>query len=166
MRHYQERARGGVGLIIVEFTYIDNEASKSHHGQLGIYDDQLIPGLSLLARVIQENGARAAIQIVHTGLQRVLGVPPIVGPSRVRSEYLGKEGGILPTELTVEEIQKIMIAFGKAAARAKKAGFDMVELHGAHGYLINQFLSSYTNRRNDLYGGSLEDRMRFPSGSY
>ena len=161
LRHCEERAKGGVGLVIVEFAHIDNEASKSLHGQLGIYDDQLIPGLSLLARVIQENGAKAGLQIVHAGLQRSL-AHPVVAPSRVWKEYLGGHGGIFPTELTMEEIQRIIVSFGQAALRAKKAGFDMLELHGAHGYLINQFLSSYTNRRNDMYGGGLEDRMRFP----
>jgi 2,4-dienoyl-CoA reductase-like NADH-dependent reductase (Old Yellow Enzyme family)/thioredoxin reductase len=162
LKHYQARAQGGVGLVIVEFSHIDDGASKSLHGHLGIYDDQLIPGLSLLARVIHEYGAKAAIQIVHAGLQRSIKSYPIVAPSRVWKEYLGGHGGIIPTELSIEEIQKITVSFGEAALRAKKAGFDMVEIHGAHGYLINQFLSLYTNRRTDMYGGSLEDRMRFP----
>lgn len=162
LRHYQERAQGGIGLVIVEFTYIDNEASKTHPAQLGIYDDQLIPGLALLARVIQENGAKAAIQIVHAGLLRVLPIPPILGPSSVSKGYVKDGSGIVPTELTDAQIQSIILSFGKAAVRAKRAGFDLVELHGAHGYLMNQFLSPYTNRRKDRYGGSLEARMRFP----
>jgi 2,4-dienoyl-CoA reductase-like NADH-dependent reductase (Old Yellow Enzyme family)/thioredoxin reductase len=162
LKHYQVRAQGGVGLVIVEFSYIDNGASKSLHGQLGIYDDQLLPGLSLLARVIHEYGAKAAIQIEHAGLQRSIKSYPIVAPSRVWKEYLGGHGGIIPTELSIEEIQKIVVSFGEAALRAKSAGFDMVEIHGAHGYLINQFLSSYTNRRTDMYGGDLGERMRFP----
>lgn len=161
LRHCEERAKGGVGLVIVEFAYIDDKGSKSLHAELGIYNDQLIPGLSLLARVIQENGAKAGIQIVHAGLQRSL-AHPVVAPSRVWKEYLGGPKGIFPAELTLEEIQDVVASFGQAALRAKRAGFDMVELHGAHGYLINQFLSSYTNRRNDMYGGSLENRMRFP----
>jgi 2,4-dienoyl-CoA reductase-like NADH-dependent reductase (Old Yellow Enzyme family)/NADPH-dependent 2,4-dienoyl-CoA reductase/sulfur reductase-like enzyme len=161
LRHCEERTKGGVGLIIVEFAYIDNEGSKSLHSQIGAYDDQLIPGLSLLARVIQENGAKAGIQIVHAGLQRSL-AHPVVAPSRVWKEYLGCHKGIFPQELTIEAIQDVVASFGQAAMRAKIAGFDMVEIHGAHGYLINQFLTPYTNRRNDMYGGSLENRMRFP----
>jgi len=86
LKHYEERARGGVGLIIVEYAFIDNEASKASLTQLGIYDDQLIPGLSLLSRIIKENGATAAIQIVHGGLQRAVAAHPTVAPSRIWKE--------------------------------------------------------------------------------
>ena len=157
LSYYKERAKGGQGLIIVEFANIDQKASQTAHCQLGIYDNSLISGLAILARGIKDNGARAAIQICHGGSQRFLGYP-LVAPSPVPWEALG---GIIPTELTNEEIKEIVKAFGNAARIAQQADFDMIEIHGAHGYLINEFLSPYTNKRSDVYGGSLTNRMRF-----
>lgn len=158
LNHYKERAKGGTGLIIVEFAYIDRIASQTAHCQLGIYDASLLPGLSTLARVIKDNGAKACIQIVHGGRQRFIAQYPMVAPSRVPWELLGD---IVPTELSIEEIKEIVKAYGNAAKLAEQAGFDMVEIHGGHGYLITQFLSARTNKRGDMYGGSLQNRMRF-----
>ncbi len=158
LNYCKERAQGGTGLIIVEFSYIDEKASQSLVCQLGIYGQSLIPGLSTLARVIKDNGAKAGIQICHAGRRRLLGTYPIVAPSRMPWEALGD---IIPSELTIEEIKEIVKAFGNAARIAEQSGFDMLEIHGAHGYLITEFLSPYTNRRGDIYGGSLRDRMRF-----
>lgn len=158
LNYYRERARGGVGLIIVEFASIDGKASVATRCQLGIYNESFIPGLSTLARVIKDNGAKAGIQICHCGRQRFLATYPMVAPSPVPWKALG---GIVPSELTIEEIEEIIEAFGNAARIAEKSGFDLVEIHGGHGYLINQFLSPYTNRRTDIYGGSLRNRMRF-----
>jgi 2,4-dienoyl-CoA reductase-like NADH-dependent reductase (Old Yellow Enzyme family)/thioredoxin reductase len=161
IRHYKELARGGTGLVIVEYTWVDKKASKSGACQLGAADDEHIAGLSWLAQVIQANGAKAALQIEHCGRQKFLGTPPIKAPSRVPWEELHAKGGAVPEELTFEEIEEIVKAFGDAARRAQIAGFDMVELHGAHGYLVTNFLSPRTNKRTDWYGGSLENRMRF-----
>ncbi|RLI25020.1 MAG: NADH oxidase [Candidatus Hecatellales archaeon] len=164
INYYSERAKGGTGLIIVEFAYVDDKASQSIACQLGIYDDHCIPGLSRLAETIKNLGARVGIQIAHAGRAKSV-AGPVVAPSRVpRTSLTALKGmkGQIPKELSVEEIQEIVEAFGEAANRAKKAGFELVEIHGAHGYLISQFLSPRTNRRNDCYGGSLEDRMRFP----
>ncbi|MGO9572065.1 MAG: FAD-dependent oxidoreductase [Desulfomonilaceae bacterium] len=161
LRFYAEKARGGTGLIIVEYSYIDQEASKSAYCQLGVYDDECIIGLAQLAESIQENGAKACLQIEHCGRQKFIGTFPMVAPSRVPWEALLQMGAVIPTELSIEEIRHIVESFGDAARRTKQAGFDMVEIHGAHGYLITNFLSPHTNRRTDMYGGSLKERMRF-----
>ncbi|MFZ7944829.1 FAD-dependent oxidoreductase [Neobacillus sp. 19] len=161
VRHYKEIARGGTGLIIVEYTYIDNEASKSAYCQLGISDNEHIAGLSWLVSSIHDEGAKAGIQIEHCGRQKFLGTPPIKAPSRIPWPTLYEQTGNVPEELTIEEIKQIVEDFGDAARRAKIAGFDLVEIHAAHGYLITNFLSPHTNKRTDLYGGTLENRMRF-----
>ena len=156
--YFEERARGGAGLIIVEFSYIDDSASQCAYNQLGVYDDSLRRGLSELAERIKAHGARAGLQLCHAGSQRPIGRYPIVAPSPIPWQ----ETGLVPKQLTEEEIEEIGETFGQAALRAKQCGFDMVEIHGAHGYLITQFLSPNTNQRQDRYGGSLENRMRFP----
>ncbi|MGJ9385736.1 FAD-dependent oxidoreductase [Salipaludibacillus sp. CF4.18] len=161
VRFYKEIARGGTGLVIVEYSYIDNDASKSAYCQLGISETEHIAGLSWLVSVIHDEGAKVGIQIEHCGRQKFLGTPPIKAPSRIPWPTLYEESGIIPEELTIEEIKGIIEAFGDAAKRAEMAGFDLVEIHAAHGYLITNFLSPHTNKRNDLYGGSLENRMRF-----
>jgi len=161
IRYYREQARGGVGLLIVGYAWVDKKASKSAQCQIGIADNEHIPGLAWLAQTIQATGAKAGIQLEHCGRQKFIGTPPIKAPSRVPWEELNAMGGAVPEELTFEEIQEIVEAFGDAARRAQWAGFDMVEVHGAHGYLITNFLSPRTNKRTDWYGGSLENRMRF-----
>lgn len=161
IRHYREMARGRPGLLIVEYTYVDKLASKSMQCQLGCADTEHIPGLSWLARTIQSYGVKAGIQLEHAGRQKFLGTPPIKAPSRIPWEELHQAGGSVPEELTWDEIQQIIEAFGNAARRAVQAGFDFIEIHGAHGYLITNFLSPRTNHRTDWYGGSLENRMRF-----
>ena len=147
--YYAERARGGAGLIIVEYCYIDEKESKANQGQLGAYSDQLIAGLGDLAEVIQEWGAKAILQICHGGRStsaRYMGRQPIA-PSAMPG-YTGE----MAREMTQEEIEAAIESFAEAARRAKTAGFDGVELHGTHGYLMAQFLSPYTNRRTDSYG--------------
>lgn len=160
VRHYREIAKGGTGLIVVEYAYVDNIASKSAHCQLGICDKEHIPGLGWLADVIKDNGARAGIQIEHCGRQKFLGTKPMVSASRVPWPKIYDAYGTVPDELTIEEIEEIVEAFGDASVRAVSAGFELIEIHGAHGYLITNFLSPHTNKRNDFYGGSLENRMR------
>ena len=153
--YYVERAKGGAGLIIIEYCYIDTKESKASQGQLGVYDDQLIAGLAELAEAIQECGARTILQICHAGRstsKKVMGRQPIA-PSAMPS-YTGE----MAREMTLEEIEAAIQAFADAAQRGKAAGFDGVELHGAHGYLMAQFLSPYTNLRPDVYG---RDRALF-----
>src|SRR4030067_3180167 len=161
IKHYGELARGGAGLIIVGYAYIDDKASKSGVCQLGASSCEHQPGLGWLAETIKENGAKACLQICHGGKQTFLGAPPLKAPSRIPWEEIYAAGVPVPEELFIEEIEEIVEAFGDAALRAKGAGFDMVEVHGGHGYLIANFLSPRDNKRSDWYGGSLENRMRF-----
>ncbi|MBA7594769.1 NADH oxidase [subsurface metagenome] len=156
--HYIARARGGVGLIIVEAAYI-HPAGKGWQRQLGIYDDKCIAGLNDLAEAIKEWGCRAAIQIIHCGRQTDTSTTgmPVVAPSAIPCPTLGG----FPKELTTEEVAELVETFVQAAARAKQARFDAVEIHGAHGYIVSQFLSPLTNRRTDKYGGDLSGRMTF-----
>ena len=126
--------------------------------QLGIWSDELIPGLTTLVKAVHKHRIPVAIQITHGGgkaTSSLIGTQP-VGPSPVP---LFKE---VPRELSVREIDDVVDAFGTAARRAVEAGFDAIEIHGAHGFLLNQFLSPLTNKRRDTYGGSLENRARFP----
>ncbi|MCK0509055.1 FAD-dependent oxidoreductase [Aromatoleum anaerobium] len=162
IRHYREVAKGGTGLIIAEYAYVDDIASKSAHCQLGISSDEHISGLTLLAETIKEQGARAGIQIEHCGRQKFLGTPPIKAASAVPWLALKARSGdkAIPEQLSIDEIAQIVEAFGDAARRAVAAGFDLVEIHGAHGYLITNFLSPHTNKRTDRYGGSFENRTR------
>lgn len=156
-----ERARGGAGLIIVESTYID-PVGKNHLTQLGIYDDSLIPSHRMLTEAAHRSGGKVACEIQHGGRQCssvYTGFQP-VAPSPVPCKVLAS--GDVPRELTIREIEELINKFGEAARRAKEAGYDMVEVHGAHGYLIGQFLSPFSNKRTDSYGGSPEKRMRFP----
>ena len=163
--YYVERAKGGVGLIIVKLTSVMKNARGSRN-HLAAYDDKFIPRLGDLSRAIKGHGARVALQLGHHGNnashpRRQQGFPPgeqvVVGPSPVA--YI--ETGVIPHELTRAEIHELVEAFASASRRAKEAGFDAVEIHGAHGKLISQFLSPYYNRRTDEYGGSVENRARF-----
>jgi len=159
--YYAERAKGGVAAIVVENTFVDNIAARSSLVSSGLYSDHLIAGKFKLAEAIKDNGAVAILQLSHGGIQaNAAAVPGVqcVGPSPVVSKFVGR----MPRELSIEEIVAIEDAFAEAARRAKQAGFDGVEIHGAHGYLICSFLSPYTNKRTDIYGGSLENRARFP----
>lgn len=162
IRYYRDQAAGGTGMIIVEYAYVDDIASKSAHCHLGISRDDHIPGLAWLAENIREMGAVPAIQIEHCGRQKFLGTQPIKAPSAIPWPNLYANHGdqAIPQELTIPEIKEIVKCFGDAARRAKTAGFELVEIHGAHGYLLTNFFSPTTNHRTDMYGGSLENRAR------
>jgi 2,4-dienoyl-CoA reductase-like NADH-dependent reductase (Old Yellow Enzyme family)/thioredoxin reductase len=159
LRYYRQVAQGGVAMVIVEYAWIDDDASRASPCQLGIARIDHIPGLSLLADTIKANGAKAAIQISHAGRQRFILEQPKAA-SDVPWPEITAAGCPIPVPLTVEEIREIVKAFGQAAKRAQTAGFDMVEIHACHGYLISNFLSPHTNKRTDWYGGPLENRMR------
>lgn len=156
--YYAEKTRGGyIGLVIVEHSFIRPEGKASPR-QLSIADDSVVPGLKSLAKVIRQNGSKAITQINHAGtaaVEEVTGLTP-VGPSPVRNPRRGDK----PRELTADDINNIIQAFKDAARRTKEAGFDGVEIHSAHGYLLNQFFSPLTNRRKDKYGGSVLNRIR------
>lgn len=150
---YEERAKGGAGLVTVEVARIRPE-DRMFHRMLGAHSDRHIPGLSELAYVIHLAGAKASLQIQHSGRQsnpQVTGVQP-VAPS-ARAPF----GGVTPRVLTTEECEELLEQFALAAGRVKAAGFDAVMYHGTHGFLIQQFMSSYTNDRQDKYG----DRLAF-----
>jgi 2,4-dienoyl-CoA reductase-like NADH-dependent reductase (Old Yellow Enzyme family) len=161
IRHYRRVAQGGAGLVIVAAAHVDPSIGKSFHGQLLLTDDEFVAGLARLAQTIRNEGACAGLQLEHCGRQSFLGIPPVKAPSPVPWPAMYEAIGLVPEELTREEIRATVAAFGSAARRAVLAGFDLVELHGAHGYLITNFLSPHTNKRTDEYGGPLENRVRF-----
>ncbi len=165
LNHYSERAKGGVGAIIVEVTCVDSPLGLNTKGMLVIDDDKYIPGRTQLADVIHEGGAKAFLQISHTGRgarRKIIGAQP-VGPSAVAMPYSYMMGlaNETPRALTIEEIKAIEEKYAQAALRAKKAGFDGVEIHAVGYYLGQQFLSKTANIRTDEYGGSRENRIRF-----
>ena len=155
---YRDLARGGIGLIITSYAYVRTDG-KSLPGQMGIYNDAFADSFKLMAKAVHDAGGKIAVQVVHCGGQtdtKTAGRKPLA-PSAAKVEQFPE----IPEELTKDEIKKIVAAFGNAARRVKAWGFDAVQLHGAHGFLINQFLSPLTNRRSDEYGGSIENRARF-----
>ena len=162
VRCYEDLAKGEVGMIIVEYAYVDRKFSKSASNQLGICDDEYMVGLGWLADTIKNNDCVPCIQIEHCGRQRFLG-PPMKSASSNPWPLMYERYGqaAIPEELTIAEIHQLVEDFGKAAWRAKTAGFQVVEIHGAHGYLITNFLSPFTNQRTDWFGGSRENRFRF-----
>lgn len=160
IKHYATRAKGGVGLIILEHTYISEEG-KLHKGQTGLYDDKLIPGLKHLVEAIHIGGAKVIIQLTHWGgkTSRIITGKQPAGPSNI----ILPDSSEVPRSLTIPEIKTLTVKFGEATYRAVEAGFDSVELHGAHGSLLCQFLSPYANQRRDKYGGTLARRLFFPT---
>jgi 2,4-dienoyl-CoA reductase-like NADH-dependent reductase (Old Yellow Enzyme family)/thioredoxin reductase len=159
--YYAERARGGAGLIMTELVTVDFPLGNGIERQLSIDNDKYIPGLRKLIGEIHRHGSKVFVQLNHAGnrakAESLGGLAP-VSASNVPSGIVKVE----PRPLTSEEISRLIGAFGQAARRAKEAGFDGIDLHFAHGYLLCQFLSSLTNKREDEYGGSLRNRMRFP----
>jgi len=158
--YYSARARGGVGLIIVEAASVTSLVGNEGFGQLHISHPRFVLGLNRLNEAIHAYGSRTFIQLFHAGRQTsrlICGGEQPVAPSPISCPMM-KE---LPRELTTLEVKQIVNEFIAAAHYAHLAGFDGVELHAAHGYLINQFLSPHTNQRQDEYGGSLENRQRF-----
>lgn len=163
--YYEARARGGVGLVIVEVTCIDAPVGKTSARQLVVDDDRYIPGLRRLADVIHRHDVKAVLQLHHAGRgakSSITGVQP-VAPSAVPMPYGTLIGfaGEMPRALTVAEIKDVVARYARAARRAREAGFDGVEIHSTGYYLPAQFLSSTANQRQDEYGGDLQKRARF-----
>jgi len=159
--YYEARARGGAGMVIVEATCVDFPRGHSPYRPV-IDSDAALSGLSELARSIKSYGAKVAIQLYHAGRiarHQVTGFEP-VAPSPIPYPIAGVKQAVLPKELTVEEIAEIVDLFSLAAGRAKRAGFDGIEIHAAHAYLLAQFLSPSSNKRQDSYGGNAENRAR------
>jgi len=157
MEYYCARARGGTGMITVEGAYI-NETGLQIPCSINVSNDKFIPGLSRIATAIKDNGSKAVLQLIHSGVQAW--VEQSLGPSaigRIDGKPISTEA--VPRALTTKEVMQFVKDFGQAARRAKMAGFDAVQVHGTHGYLIMQFLSPLTNLRIDNYG---VDRNLFP----
>ncbi|MFH1481365.1 MAG: NAD(P)/FAD-dependent oxidoreductase, partial [Pseudomonadota bacterium] len=156
--HYETMAKGGVGMIILEATCIDSPRGRAIRHQLVLDDDRFIPGFRNLAEVIHRHGAKVAVQLHHGGGATPLAISHMqaVGPSSMDFPGYGFCRGV-----TKEEIKAIVIKFARGAERAKTAGLDGVEIHGAHWYILSAFLSPALNKRDDAYGGSLENRARF-----
>lgn len=155
---YRNLAMGGIGLIISGYSYV-REDGKQQRWKMGICNDSQLPGLRELTGAVHAADSLIFCQLVHAGGQtssKIIGAAPLA-PSVV--DFPGYQD--TPREMTIGEIKGVVTAFGAAATRAKEAGFDGVQLHGAHGYLLNQFLSPFLNQRQDEYGGDLLKRMRF-----
>lgn len=156
--YYRERAKGGAGLIITEACAVDPKGRHRYHS-LCAYDDLHLPGLRRLVESIHKEGAAIALQLHHAG---ALAIPEgKKGNPFPLSDMIRTYSSKLPNEMSLHEIQMVIAQFGKAARRAKESGFDAIEIHGGHGYLIHQFLSRRTNRRIDEYGGTSSKRLRF-----
>lgn len=157
---YGARAKGGVGLVITECACVDFRTGKGNLRQIAVDDDKYIPGLKRLADEVHKYGSVLAVQIYHPGRQGIAelnGVESMKSASKTECRCVHQPAH----EMTTDEIKEMTELFAAGAKRLKEAGVDAVELHGAHGYLIGQFLSPYTNKRTDRYGGSFENRMRF-----
>ena len=149
-------AKGGVGLIITSHSYVSREG-QAGRGQLGIYSAELVPGLAAMADSVHKAGGKIAVQLAHAGCHadpNLTGQMPW-GPSSLKSEGMPN-----CREMTGDDFQMVAESFGRAAARAQAARFDGVQIHAAHGFLLSEFLSPFYNKRNDLYGGSVENRAR------
>jgi NADPH2 dehydrogenase len=153
--HYTSRAIGGAGLIMIEATAVTPQGRISAQ-DLGIWDETHVEKLSEVVSLIHENDAKAAIQIAHAGRKAEVD-GDIIAPSPIAFSEEYKT----PIEMSIQQIEETIVAFQNGARRAKEADFDIIEIHGAHGYLINEFLSPLTNKRTDKYGGSAENRYRF-----
>jgi 2,4-dienoyl-CoA reductase-like NADH-dependent reductase (Old Yellow Enzyme family) len=158
LKAYERLAKGGVALIIPG-NYVVNPLGHNYPKAPTVDKDEVIEDLRRVVSVVHEHGAKIVGQLNHAGRQadpKLIGAKP-VAPSPVRD----KMSFVKPRQMTEDEIEKTINEFGEGARRVKEAGFDGVQIHAAHGYLINQFLSGYTNRRKDQWGGSIENRMRF-----
>jgi 2,4-dienoyl-CoA reductase-like NADH-dependent reductase (Old Yellow Enzyme family)/thioredoxin reductase len=157
--YWTARARGGWGLLIVEISAVD-PLGRAIPYQPGLWDDRFIPGFQKLTDAVHKYGARIAVQLHHAGRQtnsQIIGNQPLA-PSPI-SCLVCKE---IPRELSTAEVYELIEKFGDAALRAREAGFDALEIHGAHGYLVAQFMSAHTNKRVDEFGGTFFNRMKFP----
>lgn len=154
--HYTNRALGGVGAIILEATAVEKRGRITAK-DLGIWSDEHISGLKKVAEGIKTYGAAAGIQLGHAGRKYEPKEEKAIAPSSIAFA----ENYDIPIEMTEKHMEEVKTAFREGARRANEAGFDFIELHGAHGYLISEFLSPLANKRNDNYGGSIKNRTRF-----
>lgn len=161
---YAELAENDVGLIITGFTYTEIQGRAAHPFQAGLDDDARIPAWQEITDAVHRFDTKIFAQISHAGRQTISRITgcPVVAPSKVKCTYFKQK----PKPLSEDQILAIIGGYGKAALRARQAGFDGVQVHAAHGYLIHQFLSAHTNRRKDRWGGSLKNRFAFAGHVY
>jgi 2,4-dienoyl-CoA reductase-like NADH-dependent reductase (Old Yellow Enzyme family) len=174
--HLGKFAQGGAGIVFMEATAVEARG-RITHGDTGIWDDGHIPGLRRIVRFVKEQGALPGIQLAHAGRKASMARPwygngPLTRADLDRGEKPWRivapsprpldEGWLTPEPMATPDLEQIVDAFGAAAHRARIAGFEALEVHAAHGYLLHSFLSPISNLRRDQYGGGLEDRMRFP----
>ncbi|MBQ1314602.1 MAG: FAD-dependent oxidoreductase [Erysipelotrichaceae bacterium] len=160
IKYYADRARGGAGLIITEITRVDDETGVGTPNQLSVTNTHVIPQLQRLVEAVHAYNTKLFVQLHHPGNQtpsRLIGGKQPVSASDVTCKVIGEQ----PRALSTEEVEAMVRKFVTGAVIAQKAGADGVEIHAAHGYLVSQFLSPYTNKREDKYGGSFEGRLRF-----
>ena len=148
------RARGGVGLIMTEYAFVQENGRSSDH-QISVSDDRMIPGLKKMVDAVHENGAQICLQLQHGGRRSIV---ELTAPSPILMDLKQP----VPQVLTTTQVYRLVDDFIAAAVRAKKAGFDMVEVHCAHGYLLNDFVSPHANRRTDEFGGTVGGRAHAP----
>lgn len=163
VKYYQKRVKG-VGLVITGCTHVQPNGIGFTH-EFAAYDDTFIPSLRKLAAAAKSGGAPAVLQIFHAGNKALPMLTPngdVVSSSAVETEATAFAPSVTPRALSHDEILEVIHAFGETTRRAIEAGFDGVEIHGAHGFLLQNFFSPFINRREDQWGGSLENRLRFP----
>ncbi|MEM0139156.1 MAG: NADH:flavin oxidoreductase [Ferroplasma sp.] len=156
IQYLEDRAKGGFGLIITEYSYVDEINGKGSPNQMGIFSMSQVPKLSRLTERIHDHGTRIFAQLVHAGGK----ANPLYNSFNIMAPSSKNYMGNYPAEMSIDDIHRIEDKFVKAAEIASLAGFDGIELHGAHGYLLHEFLSPALNTRNDAYGGSLENRVK------
>ncbi|MEH7748618.1 NADH-dependent flavin oxidoreductase [Neobacillus drentensis] len=163
VKYYKKRVNG-VGLVITGCTHVQQNGIGFTH-EFAAYEDKFIPSLRKLADAAKSGGAPVLLQIFHAGNKALPSLTPngeVVSSSAVETEATAFAPSVLPRELSHDEIIEVIHAFGETTRRAIEAGFDGVEIHGAHGFLLQNFFSPFFNRRDDEWGGSLEKRLRFP----
>lgn len=152
----EKLAQGQIGLIITGYAYVSREGQAAPF-QLGVYSDELLPGITKMADTVHGADGKIIMQLAHGGL---FAHPQLTGQDPMGPSTLMTETGLMGKEMSKQEIEGIVNAFGESAIRAQQAGFDGVQIHAAHGYLLSQFLSPFFNKRQDEYGGNIENRRR------
>ena len=159
--YYRRRAEGGVGLIITEGVFVEHKAANGYDGVPNIYSDAALAGWRRVVEEVHAGGAKIIPQIWHVGAQRVRGIEPDREVPGYAPSAVATGDREVPVAMSKKDIEDCIAAYAEAAANAKKVGFDGVEIHGAHGYLIDQFFWERSNLREDEYGGSFDNRNRF-----
>ncbi|WP_333737464.1 NADH:flavin oxidoreductase [Streptomyces sp. IBSBF 2806] len=160
-QYYARRAAAGVGLIITEGTYVGHDSAGNSARVPHFHGDEALAGWSAVAEAVHRAGGRIMPQLWHVGMDRTVGNPPVPDAPRIGPSGIALDGTKSGREMTQADIDNVVAAYATAAASAEALGFDGVEIHGGHGYLIDQFLWAHTNRRTDAYGGDIVGRTRF-----